>query len=210
MEWFLLTGQPQTGKTTVVKKTLSLLKQQGILPQPRGFITEERINAQGKRCGFNIQTVGLSKEQTITFATKTKKTKYKTGQYFVDPEPLDTVGVDSISHSSKVGKSLYVIDEIGRMEMHSTKFKSRIVEMLEDNDCVVIGTVAAPRYGHVVPLAETVKANRRVNVYHIKKSTRDEVCARFQEDVLQYLQRSGGVTRSKQSGVEAMGVEAHD
>ena len=96
MEWFLLTGQPQTGKTTVVKKTLSLLKQQGILPQPRGFITEERINAQGKRCGFNIQTVGLSKEQTITFATKTKKTKYKTGQYFVDPEPLDTVGVDSI------------------------------------------------------------------------------------------------------------------
>ena len=94
--------------------------------------------------------------------------------------------------------------------MHSSKFKARIVEMLKDKDCVVIGTVAAPRYGHVVPLAETVKDSKRVNVYHIKKSTRDEVCARFQEDVLQYLQRSGGVTRSKQSGVEAMGVEAHD
>ena len=40
--------------------------------------------------------------------------------------------------------------------------------MLKDNDCVVIGTVAAPRYGHVVPLAETVKENRRVNVYHIR------------------------------------------
>ena len=82
--------------------------------------------------------------------------------------------------------------------------------MLEDNDCVVIGTVAAPRYGHVVPLAETVKANRRVNVYHIKKSTRDEVCARFQEDVLQYLQRSGFTGSKQRSGVEAIGVEVHD
>ena len=190
MEWFLLTGQPQTGKTTVVKKTLNLLKQHGISPQPKGFITEERISAQGKRCGFNIQTVGLGTEHTVTFATKTKRTKYKTGQYFVDPEPLDTVGVDSIS-DNEADKSLYVIDEIGRMEMHSSKFKARIVEMLKDNDCVVIGTVAAPRYGHVVPLAETVKDSKRVNVYHIKKSTREEVCVKFQEDVLQYLLQTG-------------------
>ena len=41
------------------------------------------------------------------------------------------------------------------------------------------------------------KANRRVNVYHIKKSTVMKYVP-DPEDVLQYLQRSGGVTRSKQ------------
>ena len=75
------------------------------------------------------------------------------------------------------------------MEMHSEKFKERIKDMLTDKNTIVIGTVAAPRYGHVVPLAEQIKKNHRVHVYHIKKSTRENVLDQFKLDVVNYLKK---------------------
>ena len=193
MEWFLLTGQPQTGKTTVINKTIENINEEfnkdnnkHTALEIRGFLTDEKVNKKnGQRIGFDLRTIPDNK--SMTFANKTIKTKFKTGKYFVDPSVLDTFGVDSISNSNN---SVYIIDEIGRMEMHSEKFQQRIKDMLNDKKTIVIGTVAAPRYGHVVPLAEAIKKNPRVHVYHIKKSTRDDVLLQFKNDVINYLKKN--------------------
>ena len=188
MEWFLLTGQPQTGKTTVINKTIESINSQfkeGSTLNVCGFLTDERINkTNGQRIGFNLRTI--PDNRSIAFASKNTRTKFKTGSYYVDPTVLDTFGVTAISNTNTF---VYIIDEIGRMEMHSEKFKERIKDMLTDKNIIVIGTVAAPRYGHVVPLAEQIKKNHRVNVYHIKKSTRENVLNQFKLDVVNYLKK---------------------
>ena len=181
MKWFLLTGQPSTGKTTIVNKTIDALRRE--LPEVKlnGFITDEVIKS-GKRHGFQVVTVSDGKG--VPFASKSGKGKFKTGAYYVDPEALDRSGVASLTKDETT--DLYVVDEIGRMEMHSKKFQERIKVMLGDENCACIGTVAAPRYGHVVPLAEEVKSMDRVEVFHVKKSTRDKVLLEFKDAVLSY------------------------
>ena len=51
--------------------------------------------------------------------------------------------------------------KVGRMEMHSERFTKAVQALLEDDNVVLLGSVAAPRYGHVVPLAEQIKVQRR-------------------------------------------------
>ena len=52
MEWFLLTGQPQTGKTTVINKTIESINSQfkeGSTLNVCGFLTDERINNEVRK-----------------------------------------------------------------------------------------------------------------------------------------------------------------
>ena len=48
MEWFLLTGQPQTGKTTVINKTIENIneefKDKYTELEIHGFLTDEKVN----------------------------------------------------------------------------------------------------------------------------------------------------------------------
>ena len=53
-EWILLTGQPNCGKTTAVKRLSEALARDGM--QLRGFVTEE-VLVGGKRVGFDVVTI---------------------------------------------------------------------------------------------------------------------------------------------------------
>ena len=50
MEWFLLTGQPQTGKTTVINKTIENINEEfkdnnkHTALEIHGFLTDEKVN----------------------------------------------------------------------------------------------------------------------------------------------------------------------
>ena len=81
------------------------------------------------------------------------------------------------------GLSCRFVDEIGRMEMHSTEFGPAVKKLLEAPNVFLIGSVPAPRYGHVVPLAEEIKVRDDVTVIHMKKSTRDEAKAEAERAV---------------------------
>ena len=89
MEWFLLTGQPQTGKTTVINKTIENINEEfkdnnkhTDALEIHGFLTDEKVNKKnGQRIGFDLRTIPDNK--SMTFANKTIKTKFKTGKYFV-------------------------------------------------------------------------------------------------------------------------------
>ena len=59
------------------------------------------------------------------------------------------------------------------MEMHCPGFEATVRRLLETDGVLLIGSVAAPRHGHAVPLAEEIKA-RSDDDAHFKPSTRDE------------------------------------
>ena len=77
---------------------------------------------------------------------------------------------------------VYVLDEIGRMELHSNKFPGRVRALL-DKGVRLVGAVTAPRYGHRVPFADEVTAWPGVQLHNPKKSTRDEVVASILQDI---------------------------
>ena len=74
--------------------------------------------------------------------------------------------------------------------MHSASFSDVVRELMEDPDVLLFGSVAAPRYGHVVPLAEQVKARSDVTTLHLKPSTRKEVMAEAEAELRKLLEPS--------------------
>ena len=83
--------------------------------------------------------------------------------------------------------TVIVVDEIGRMELHSQKFQQAILKLLEDPSVALFGAITAPIYGNRVPFCDRIQAHDRVQVLRLKKSTRDSVAKQYREVVLKNL-----------------------
>ena len=154
----LITGLPGVGKTTLIKKLSEALN--GF--HPIGFYTEE-IREEGMRKGFGLIDLegrrGLLSHQDIRSA-------YKVGQYQVDIKGFEDF-LDSISFFNPSTR-LIIIDEIGKMECLSGRFKKLLKEIL-DSEKWVIATIAFKGSG----LIAEVKRRRDVKLFEITKKNRD-------------------------------------
>ena len=121
----LITGRPRVGKTTLIKYCAKKLSDHA-----GGFYTEE-IKGEGirGRKGFCLRT--LSGEAEI-LAEVDYQSNYKVGRYGVHLEVMDQLAVPAIQTAIK-NKDWIIIDEIGRMEEGSEKFKNVLVDALNSN-----------------------------------------------------------------------------
>ena len=153
----LVTGLPGIGKTTLVKDLSLKLKQYC----PRGFYTEE-LREGGVRKGFEL--VGLDGVM-MTLAHQNVETAYRVGKYKVD-----VVGFEKFLGKVRFfepGIGLIIIDEIGKMECLSRKFKE-IIKSILDSEKIVVATIALKAGGFIgdlrnredVKLFEMTKDNR--------------------------------------------------
>ncbi len=154
----LITGLPGVGKTTLIKKLSEALR--GL--HPIGFYTEE-IREEGVRKGFGLIDLkgkrGLLSHQDI-------RSDYKVGQYQVDIKGFEDF-LDSISFFNP-STCLIIIDEIGKMECFSGRFKKLLTEIL-DSEKWVIATIALKGSG----LIAEVKGRKDVKLFEITKKNRD-------------------------------------
>lgn len=181
-DWILVTGQPGQGKTTAVKKMVEYLQSQGVYCQ--GFYTEEVLSSKsgGSRIGFDVVTIPEG-ERGVLSRKEGIKSKFKTGQYHVDVSSFEKLALPSLSFTTgenaegkdaKLGPTVFVLDEIGRMELHSIAFQDHVRSMLE-SDLLLVGAITAPRYGHRVPYCDEISAHDGVSVHNLTKKTRDGV-----------------------------------
>lgn len=157
---FLLTGRPGTGKTTVIRKALSLLQL-----KTGGFYTQE-IRLAGVRKGFKIIT--LDGEEAILshvdFHTKTR-----IGKYGIDLEALDSVGVSSIYRAMETA-DLIVIDEIGRMELLSLRFREVILKAFNSGKKILASIMLNPH-----SFADNIKKRPGVKLIQITAENREAI-----------------------------------
>lgn len=116
----LLTGPPGCGKSTIVEKVIKRLRRPAL-----GFITHE-IREGKKRVGFAIKTLD-GKEGIL--AHRDKKSPLRVGAYGVCLEEFEELALSSIK-AAREGQVL-VMDEIGKMEILSAKFRKAVREALE-------------------------------------------------------------------------------
>lgn len=175
----------------------------------QGFWTAETLQKKGDaRDGFDIvcHPSGVRRalaRKAIASGVDSSAWRARTGPYKVDVSAIDEAVVPLLT-AAKSRADVYVIDEIGRMEMHSEKF-CQAVEALYQSGSLLFGSVAAPRYGHVVPYCEDLKKRKDVCVLGLKKSTREEVAVELQSRIQEMLgeklgrRRAAGAVRKRRT-----------
>ncbi|HME54304.1 MAG TPA: nucleoside-triphosphatase [Candidatus Lokiarchaeia archaeon] len=155
----LLTGLPGVGKTTIIKNFVARTSY-----SCTGFYTGEIRNESGQRTGFSITRIDGSMEET--FASVDFSTKHRIGKYFVDVARFEQVALFTMVISNP--DELIVIDEIGKMELLSNKFKEQLVKCLDGQR--VLATITAKGGGTFV---DNIKARSDVTIFELTRGNRE-------------------------------------
>lgn len=155
-----ITGLPGVGKTTLIIKLSEQLKQLC----PTGFYTSE-IREKGVRKGFEIQSFdgrkGLLSHVDI-------HSPYRVGRYKVDIAGFEKF-IDSINFMSKKNR-LIILDEIGKMECLSQKFRKILMALL-DSEKIVLATISLKGEGFL----SRIKKRGDVLLYEISEANRSSL-----------------------------------
>jgi nucleoside-triphosphatase len=172
IENILITGQPGVGKTTLMKKLAEDLRDL----RPVGFYTAE-IREGGMRKGFEL--ISLSRKKGILSHVGIQS-PYRVGKYGVDIKGFENF-LDSISFLDPT-TNLIMIDEIGKMECFSDKFRTLIRKIL-DSDKLLIATISLKGSG----LIAEIKKRNDIKLFEMTQSNRDSMLIEVFKDIKRLL-----------------------
>jgi len=170
----LLTGRPGIGKTTLIKRLIeatSLSK--------GGFYTEE-VREQGQRVGFSLTT--LDGKRSLLAHIKIKS-PYRVGRYGVDIDTFEAIGVESITKAISTNE-IIIIDEIGRMELFSKKFRDVVVQALKIGR--VVATIRKGKGGFI----DEIKSRKDARVIEVNLKNRETLLSSLAQTVIDLVNRS--------------------
>ncbi len=162
-----MTGAPGTGKTSIIKQAAARLGESA-----GGFYTQEILSAGGNRKGFKLIT--LDGHEAV-LAQVNIKSRWRVGKYGVDIAALESIGVEALKNAAGQGK-IIVVDEIGRMELLSPRFRD-VINRLLDEGHIIIGTIMMNSH----PFADAVKRRPGLRVVPVTGANRRQVAASLEE-----------------------------
>ncbi len=167
-----LTGIPGIGKTTIIRSTLESLEK----IQCAGFYTEERRH-QGRRIAFKIITLD-GEEGTLASIERDEGKRPTVGRYTVHVDEFEKLVLPLIDPET-TSSDLYVIDEIGKMELFSQKFRARIIDLLAQQSNL-LATIAKRGKGFV----EQIKGRNDIELIEVTRENRDQLPQQIAQKIL--------------------------
>jgi nucleoside-triphosphatase len=180
----LLTGLPGLGKTTAIKRLAEELKDLN----PAGFYTAE-IREGTVRQGFEL--VGLDGRRGLLSHVAIKSI-YRVGRYGVALGDFE-IFLDSLALAGP-DNQVVIIDEIGKMECLSPKFKA-VVRNVLDSKRPVIASIALKGMGFIAE----VKNRGDVKIIEMTAGNRGALPAEIAGYVREILEASGQGARNQSS-----------
>ncbi|KAJ8248383.1 hypothetical protein GJAV_G00241450 [Gymnothorax javanicus] len=174
-----LTGPPGVGKTTLVRKACEALGAAGETLD--GFYTEE-VRESGRRVGFDVVTLSGARGRLSRVGDASGhsagRREYRVGQYVVDLPSFENLALPLFKNVKGPGergkRPVFVIDEIGKMELFSQPFVRAVRGALDGSSCSILGTIPIPK-GKPLGLVEEVRSRSDVKVFTVTKDNRDVI-----------------------------------
>ncbi len=138
----LIHGLPGCGKTTLISRIAEKLTS-----PKKGFVTRE-VREGGRRIGFKIHTF----DGREAWLAKKGRGWPQVGKYKVFLEAFEKLALSSLEGGTPE-KVIFVVDEIGKMEIFSEAFRRRIRELLAGPEFLL----ASVGYGKVPFLEEILQ-----------------------------------------------------
>jgi nucleoside-triphosphatase len=165
----LITGLPGIGKTTLIRRIAHDLQNLN----PVGFFTEE-IRIKGIRKGSSLVSLD-GKREMLSHTDITSR--YRVGRYSVDIAAFD----DFLGHIAffSPDTGVIIIDEIGKMECISDRFKKLLKTILEQ-ERPVIAAIASKGEGIIEEIKRRDDALLFVMTLNNRNSLLPEILKLFQ------------------------------
>lgn len=152
-----ITGIPGIGKSTVLDKTGSTLRDMGFTV---GGIKSPEIREKGRRIGFDVIDVVSGKRGVL--ARVDGNSEHRLGRYGVLIDEFESVALPALDYAVNEC-DIIVIDEIAPMELFSRKFQEKVKEILSNRKPVI--SVLHRRY--------TQKYRKKGEIITVKRENRD-------------------------------------
>ncbi len=148
------------GKTTIVMKVV-----EGFRGRAGGFYTEE-IRKGNLREGFQIRTLD---GRDGTLAHVSYSGPFRVGKYGVDIDAFDGIALPSLETALE-RDDLVVIDEIGKMELFSRRFRTLIQKLLA-GDKRILGVI----HQRIDPFTQRIRQSPTVEIWTVTEANRDSL-----------------------------------
>ena len=130
-----------------------------------GFYTEEILESR-HRVGFSLQTFS---GKTGILSHIDFKSRLRVGKYRVSLTDLEEIALPEIEEGIK-RKNVILIDEIGKMELYSAKFRQVVLQALDSN-LHFLGTIVYTPH----PWADQIKKRKDVELVEVTAENRDRL-----------------------------------
>jgi nucleoside-triphosphatase len=156
----LITGKPGVGKTTLIENIVERMRSVNMV----GFYTSE-IRSKGFRLGFELQ--GLD-GRSLILAHMDIDSRHHVGKYRVDTDgfegflqTLDLLNPDA---------ELIVMDEIGKMELCSNRFRTLVREVLNSDKQLLASTALKGE-----KFIREIKQRSDIRLFEVTQSNRERL-----------------------------------
>jgi nucleoside-triphosphatase len=156
----LLEGRPGIGKTTVARRLLTLLQEADL---PVGGFTTAELRTSGRREGFLVEAASGTQARLAHVGLPGPP---RVGRYGVDLAAFERVALPALGDPGPGG--VVVVDELGKMELASTAFRTAVLELL-GRDVAVVATVQVGRHR----FTDALKRRPDIRVVRVTEATRD-------------------------------------
>lgn len=163
----LFTGPKRVGKSTAIQRVIEEVGREHFC----GFYTRERRD-EVRRRGFDIVMLD---GRSGSIASDESESSIRMGsvidgrqRYGVTLEFLEEVAVPSIEDAARDPSRIFVMDEIGPMQLYSAKFTNAVEKLLEA-DVTVLGSIVERPYDWT----DALKERSGVETFGLTKENRD-------------------------------------
>ena len=157
----MLTGRPGCGKTTVIRRVLEAIGASGGV----GFYTEE-VRELGRRIGFDVVLLDGRRGPLARVGGKGPRV----GRYGVDVESFERLAVEHLDRALQGDPVILLIDEIGKMELHSRRFVQLLGRVFDPEAAwAVLGTVMLQPHRLIAPICRRAD----IEVIEVTPANRD-------------------------------------
>jgi nucleoside-triphosphatase len=140
-----------------------------------GFFTEE-IKQNEERVGFKIVTT-FGDEAILSH--QDYKSSYRISKYGVNLNNLEIFAVNSLVRALKE-KDLVVIDEIGKMEIYSEKFKSTVEAIFSESNKKVLASIAISK----IPFIDKIRRLPNISLFEVTIENREHLIKKIANSLI--------------------------
>ena len=162
---WLITGDPGIGKTTVLIKTMNVMRNYGYA---LGGILCKEVRAKNERVGFEL--IDVASGQKGVLASTKLNAGPRLGKYRVNLIDLAEIGAKGLLNAIDFC-DVIICDEIGPMELFSPEFRNAVKTIVESGKPVL--GIVHKRLND--PLIQEIKLKPFVEVIEVTQENREKL-----------------------------------